>query len=90
MRFAAYLPRQSMHPVLRVLLMLVGAAVLATLLIFGAVAFVAMFALGGITLAVQRWRTGHDSASGTAETAQPRDARVLEGEFVVVDRERSS
>lgn len=90
MRFAAYMPRQSMHPVLRVLLILAGAAVLATLIIFGAMALLALFAVGGITLAVQRWRAAHGKAPATAHTRKAPDPRVLEGEYVVVDRDHTS
>lgn len=90
MRFSAYMPQQSMHPILRVLMILAGAAVLATLIIFGAVALLAMFVLGGVTLAVQRWRTGHGKPPSPAHPAKPTDSRVLEGEYVVVDRERPS
>lgn len=87
MRFAAYIPRQSMHPVLRVLLILAGAAVLATLIIFGAMALLALFAVGGITLAIQRWRAAHGKAPSSTDANRAQDTRVLEGEYVVVERD---
>lgn len=86
MRFSSLFPSRSLHPLLRALLLVAGAALMAFLVIFGAMAMLAVAAAGGAWLSIQRWRARHgrDPAPAAHARAQPR--RVLEGEYVVVDR----
>lgn len=71
-------PRKPRHRVLRVVLGLVGVAVLAVLVMFGLFVGAAMIATG---LLFKLWKQrGKPLANGSA-----RDARVLDGEFRVVD-----
>ena len=71
-------PRKPRHRVLRVVLGLVGVAVLAVLVMFGLFVGAAMIATG---LLFKLWKQrGKPLANGSA-----RDSRVLDGEFRVVD-----
>jgi hypothetical protein len=71
-------PRKPRHRVLRVVLGLVGVAVLAVLVMFGLFVGAAMIATG---LLFKLWKQrGKPLAHGGA-----RDSRVLDGEFRVVD-----
>ena len=90
MRFSAVLPNRSMHPLLRALLLVAGAAVLTFVIIFGAVAFLALAAFGAIALAVQRWRMRNATPTASASQAHAQPSRVLEGEYVVVERRSNS
>ncbi len=86
MRFSAVLPNSSMHPLLRALLLVAGAAMLAFLIIFGVMAFLALGAFGALALAIHRWRMRHAPAATAPEQPSARPSRVLEGEYVVVER----
>ncbi len=88
MRFAAFMPRQSLHPVLRVLLMLAGAGLMVLLVIFGAAALMVMLLAGGLTLAIQRWRARHAPQPAAGQRGTRHEPQVLEGEFVVLDSTR--
>ena len=70
------------HPLLRALLALIGAVLLIGILALGFFALVAFALIGGIvaiTRAIERSHVGaHRAAAATG------DARVLEGEFVVL------
>ncbi len=71
-------PRKPRHRVLRVVLGLVGVAVLAVLVMFGLFVGAAMIATG---LLFKLWKQrGKPLSQGGA-----RDSRVLDGEFRVVD-----
>lgn len=85
MRFASYLPRTSMNPVLRALLIVAGAGLMVLLVIFGAAALMVLLLAGSVTLAVQRWRARHGHAAAATRGSTPHGPQVLEGEYVVVD-----
>ena len=74
MRNAFSAPRKPRHRALRVVLGLVGLALLAVLVMFGLFVGAAMIAAG---LLVKLWKQRGKSVA--------RDARVLDGEFRVVD-----
>lgn len=77
MRIAFALPR---HPLLRALLLIAGAVILAGLLFFGLVAGLAVVAFGALALMVRRLLP--------RKAAPGRRDDVIEGEFRVVDRAR--
>ena len=77
---------RSMHPLLRAVLALVGVALFALLMIFGAVALLVLLGVGAVTLFVNRLRHARTTAKG--DTPSTRDPRVLEGDYVVVDKPR--
>ncbi|MGB8636423.1 MAG: hypothetical protein WCD66_01190 [Rhodanobacteraceae bacterium] len=85
MRFATFMPRQSMHPVLRVLLILAGAGLMALLVVFSAAAMMMLLLTGSVTLAIQRWRARHGTRAASGQSSAGHEPQVLEGEFVVVD-----
>ena len=85
MRFSAYFPRQSMHPLLRALLIVAGAAVMAFMIIFGAMAMLVLGAAGAVALAMQRWRMKHGSSASPSHSQPTQSNRVLEGEYTVVE-----
>jgi hypothetical protein len=81
MSHVLHLHMRRVHPLARLLFAVIGAAMLGLLLIFGAVALVVLLGVGLVALAVNHWRHPH-----TAPTAPPpRDPRVLEGDYVVLD-----
>lgn len=89
MNFSAYQPNRSLHPAMRVLLAVAGAAAAALLVVFGALVLLALFAVGGVALLVHRWRhraRAMRQPGAHAQHASTGHARVLEGDFVVVDR----
>lgn len=71
-------PRKPRHRVLRMVLGLIGVAVLAVLVMFGLFVGAAMIA-GGLLFKLWKQR-GKQITNGSA-----RDSRVLDGEFRVVD-----
>lgn len=77
LRSAFAAPRKPRHRVLRVVLGLVGVAVLAVLVMVGLVVGAAMIA-GGLLFKLWKQR-------GTPGLARARDPRVLDAEFRVVD-----
>ncbi|MDR7099705.1 hypothetical protein J2X04_002086 [Lysobacter niabensis] len=76
MRNAFSTPRKPRHRVLRVVLGIVGVALLAVLVMFGLFVGAAMIATG---LLFKLWKQRGKPTLAT------RDARVLDGEFRVVD-----
>ena len=77
-------PRKPRHRVLRVVLGLVGVAVLAVLVMFGLFVGAAMIA-GGLLFKLWKQR-GKPLAQGNARRdSRVSDGRVLDGEFRVVD-----
>ena len=84
--------RRSRNPLVRVLSLLVGLALLGLLLVFGlAVAGVLLFG-GAVLLIWRQWKYRRmASSTTTASHAAPHAAssgQVLEGEFVVIQSER--
>lgn len=79
MRTAFSTPRKPRHRILRVALGIVGVALLAVLVMFGLFVGAAMIAAGVL---FKLWKQrGKPALNGNAA----RDARVLDGEFRVVD-----
>jgi len=79
MRSVFSAPRKPRHRVLRVVLGIVGLALLAVLVMFGLFVGAAMIAAG---LLVKQWKQRGKPALNSNGA---RDARVLDGEFRVVD-----
>ncbi len=79
--------RRSRHPLVRVLSLLIGAAVLGVLLVFGLMISAVLLVGGGLWLVWRQWRRGRVAAPGTA-TASAHQPAVLEGEFVVIRQGR--
>lgn len=87
MRFALPMPAKSLHPVVRVLMALVGAAAFALLIVFGALALLVLLSVGVVALMVGRWKQTRAPSANDQASAKPRpDPNVLEGEFVVRDK----
>lgn len=81
-RFA---PRRPRHPLVRLLVGLLGAAMLALLVVFGLFVGVAMLAL---TAGWKLWRTlGAPSPSRIVDA--PATSNAIEGEYAVVRKPRS-
>jgi hypothetical protein len=78
------------HPLLRLLLAVVGLVVLAGVLTVGFFALLALAFIGAIVAVTRALARSHAVAT---RGAQPRAAsdhpRVIEGEFVVIDSQRS-
>lgn len=82
--------RRRQHPLVRALSLLVGVALVAVLLVFGLFVVGILLVGGAVLLALRQWKIGRMSAH--APNAQPDRAKrqdALEGEFVVVHRDRS-
>jgi hypothetical protein len=79
MRNAFSAPRKPRHRVLRIVLGIVGLALLAVLVMFGVFVGAAMIAAG---LLVKLWKQRGKPALNSNGA---RDSRVLDGEFRVVD-----
>lgn len=79
--------RRSRHPVVRVISLLLGMALIALLLVFGLAVAGVLLVGGVILLAVRQWKQGRMPAQSTAPNAAHQPA-VLEGEFVVVRQGR--
>jgi hypothetical protein len=78
MRLASTLPR---HPLLRALLLAVGALILAGLLFFGLVAGLAIVAVGALMLLLRRLLP--------RKAPRPAQGDVIDGEFRVVEPPRA-
>ncbi|OOG42541.1 hypothetical protein [Rhodanobacter sp. C05] len=79
--------RRSRHPLVRVLSLLVGVALIGVLLVFGLMVAGVLLVGGSLLLAWRRWHHAKSPASPAAARAthQP---DVLEGEFVVIQQGR--
>jgi uncharacterized protein (DUF58 family) len=77
--------RRSRHPLVRVLSLLLGVALIGLLLIFGLAVAGVLLVGGAIVLAVRQWKHGRAPMPSSAPAAH-RPA-VLEGEFVVVQQQ---
>ncbi|MBB3226083.1 threonine/homoserine/homoserine lactone efflux protein [Luteibacter sp. Sphag1AF] len=93
MRFTFPSPRRSRNPLVRVLSLLAGLAVLGVLLVFGVVVL-GVLAVGGAAFLIWRqWKLARLRAAGVIPparantTAAPHDSNVLEGEFVVIQQQ---
>ncbi len=78
------------HPLLRLLLAVLGAVVLVGVLMLGFFALVAFAFIGGIVALVRAFTRQHRVATDTMrKPAGAADARVIEGEYVVVHHDAS-
>lgn len=88
MQFALPMPPKSLHPVVRALLALVGAAVFALLIVFGFLALLVLLSVGAVALLVGRWKQARSPMPNQNASARPHaDPNILEGEFVVIEKE---
>ncbi|MEO7067501.1 MAG: hypothetical protein ABI114_11375 [Rhodanobacter sp.] len=83
------LTRRSRHPLVRVLSLLIGAALVGLLLLFG-LAVAGVLLVGGAVLLIWRqWKLRRMPAGATSTKPHaPQSGDVLEGEFVVIQSER--
>jgi len=80
------LGRRSRHPLVRALSLLIGVALLGVLLVFGMVVVGVLLVGGGLLLAWRKWTHRHQITQAVpGNSHQP---QVLEGEFVVIPRDR--
>ncbi len=84
--------RRPRHVLVRILSLVAGVAALGLLLIFGLLAAGILLVGGSTLLAWRYWmrRRPLGSVSASPRTAQATPPKVLEGEFVVVQREHST
>ncbi|WP_426702064.1 hypothetical protein ACPPVV_03360 [Rhodanobacter sp. Col0626] len=87
MHFSMPSMRRSRHPLVRVISLLLGVALIALLLVFGLAVAGVLLVGGVILLAVRQWKQARVPAKSAAANAghQP---TVLEGEFVVIQQGR--
>lgn len=80
---------RPMHPLLRALLLVAGAAIVTLIVIFGFFALLALAGVGAVAALVARWRSRHhpQPMPAAASAQAQRDPRVLEGEYVVVQHD---
>jgi hypothetical protein len=81
------LGRRPRHPLVRVLSLLLGVALIGVLLVFGLVVAGVLLVGGGVLLVMRQWK----QARAPAKPAVPNAAHpptVLEGEFVVIRQGR--
>jgi threonine/homoserine/homoserine lactone efflux protein len=78
---------KSRHPLLRVVSMLLGLALLGLLLLFGLVAAGVLLVGGGVLLAWRQWKKLRAQPAAAARAGSSRPP-VLEGEFVILSSER--
>jgi hypothetical protein len=78
--------RRSRHPLVRALSLLIGVALIGVLLVFGLVVAGVLLVGGSLLLAWRQWKHARSPAApaATRATHQP---DVLEGEFVVIQRQ---
>lgn len=78
--------RRSRHPLVRVLSLLLGVALIGVLLIFGLVVAGVLLVGGVIVLAVRQWKHSRAPATPASPNAAHQPT-VLEGEFVVIQQQ---
>ena len=87
MRFHLPSPRRSRHPLVRVLSLLLGIAVVGVLLVFGLAVAGVLLIGGAILLAWRQWKQVRVPRASANAPGKPAPA-VLEGEFVVIRQGR--
>lgn len=94
MRFVLTPPNRPRSTLARILLSIIGLAVLGFFVVFGLIAAGVLLALGAVVLLVRQWKLFHQPTMQRGRTSGTRPAGatdsdaqpdVLEGEFVVVD-----
>lgn len=88
MHFSLPTMRHPRNPLLRVLSLLVGIAVLGVLMVFGLVVFGVLLVGGVLLLALRRWKQGSARVNATSSSRPTHVPDVLEGEFVVIEQGR--
>jgi uncharacterized protein (DUF58 family) len=78
--------RRSRHPLIRALSLLLGVALIGLLLVFGLAVAGVLLVGGAIVLAVRQWKHSRAPAKSAA-TGDAHQPAVLEGEFVVIQRQ---
>lgn len=90
MHFSPPSMRRRQHPLVRALSLLVGVALVAVLLVFGLFVVGILLVGGALLLALRQWKVGRMSANpGNVRQDRAKRPDVLEGEFVVVHRDRT-
>ena len=84
MVWGRFAPRRPRHPLVRLLLGLIGAAVLALLVVFGLFVGVAMLAL---TAGWKLWRTL--AAPAPSHAIDPASSATIDGEYAIVHKPRA-
>ena len=79
--------RRPRHPLVRVLSLLLGVALIGVLLVFGLIVAGVLLIGGGVLLAVRQWKHSRAPAKSAAPNATHQPT-VLEGEFVVIQQGR--
>lgn len=79
------------HPLLSLLLGILGVVMLVGILMLGFFALVAFAFIGGIVALIRAFTRGHLATSQTTQrAASAADPRVIEGEYVVVRHDAAS
>jgi uncharacterized membrane protein YdbT with pleckstrin-like domain len=86
MHFLLPTMRHPRNPLARALSLLIGLAVIGVLLVFGLVVAGVLLIGGLVLLAIRQWK--HGGARVSAQRPNGHQPDVLEGEFVVVQRDR--
>ncbi len=79
--------RRSHHPLVRLLSLLLGVALIGVLLVFGLAVAGVLLVGGSLWLALRQWKLGRVRAP-TAAPHGAHQSAVLEGEFVVIRQDR--
>lgn len=77
--------RRSRNPLVRALSLIIGLAVVGVLMVFGVVVLAVLVIGGGAFLVWRQWKLRHQPRPATAVRGD-----VLEGEFVVLDRQHAA
>ena len=72
------------HPLMRALLAVLGIALVGAVLVLGFFALIAFAFIGGIVALTRAVARAHTGAAAPTRPASANDARVIEGEYVVV------
>jgi hypothetical protein len=86
MHFSLLSKRHPRNPLARALSLLIGLAVIGVLLVFGLFVAGVLLVGGVVLLAIRQWKQGNAPVSTQRTTS--RTPEVLEGDFVVVRRDR--
>jgi hypothetical protein len=82
--------RHPRNPLIRILSLLIGIAVIGVMLVFGLVVAGVLLVGGFVLLALRRPTRSSDARVGSTAANRAHKPDVLEGEFVVVQRGRSA
>jgi amino acid transporter len=88
MRFVLPPIHRSRNPLVRVLSLIVGLAIVGFLMVFGLVVLSVLVIGGGALLAWRQWSRSRSPAGAAPVTRAMHEPDVLEGEFVVLNQSR--